>query len=288
VCAGKQGKYGEMSDKLFAAQADVKAASDPVPLLKGYAKDLGLDTAIFDKCLDEGEVAMDVASDGVAAQTFGVSATPAFFANDVQIYLVSTDALFYQIDYVSEFGSLPDIEPQAGDFHAKYTGSAIQAAMAVFLDFTSTDAAKYAIEVYPQIAQQYIDTGTLLYIFHPWAAEKGSLSYQAAVAAECAGEQDKFWEMQAKLFADQASWTVAKTPRDSFTGYADGLGLDKAKFETCLDGDWAALRAQAGSFVGSLYSVTSAQTYLFGGGSSLSGAPTYDQVKTIIDGVINQ
>jgi protein-disulfide isomerase len=288
TCAGRQGKYWEMNDKLFAAQTDVKAAADPTSLLKQYAKDLGLDSAAFDKCLDGGEAAADVASDGMAAQTFGVSSTPTLFVNDIQIPLLSTTAMFQVIDYVAATGSLPDIVPPTGDFHIKGNGQTAQAAMAVFLDYTSPDAAKYATEVYPQVAQQYIDAGNLLYFFHPWAGEKGSLSFQAAVAAECAGEQAKFWEMQDQLFKDQATWTAAKTPRDSFTGYATALGLDTAKFATCLDGDWAALRVRAGPIVGSMYGASAAQTYLFADGNSLTGAPTFDQVKAIIDGMIPQ
>jgi len=288
-CAGYQDKYWEMQEKLFSTQDAWSGLEDSIPTFMQYAADLGLDSAAFNQCLDGEEAAADVASDAMAAQTFGVDSTPTFFVNDIELYLISTDWLFYQIDYVGQFGSLPDIEPQAGDFHANFSGSAVKAAMAVFLDIASADAAKFATEVYPQIAKQYIETGALLYIFHPWAGEAGSLSYQAAVAAECGGEQGKFWEMQTKLFSDQAVWSAAKSPRDSFIGYAEGLGLDRAKFETCLKGEWAALRAKAGLFVGTLFGVESAQTYLFsGGGETLQGVPTFDQVKTVIDGVISQ
>ena len=51
-CAGEQGKYWEMHAKLFANQRALE-----VPALKGYAKDLKLDQAKFDKCLDSGDKA---------------------------------------------------------------------------------------------------------------------------------------------------------------------------------------------------------------------------------------
>lgn len=286
-CAGRQGKFWELNEKAFEAQTELKAAADALPLLKGYAKELGLDTAAFDACLDEGEAVTDVASDGMAAQTFGVSSTPTFFVNEVKIPLLNTETMFQVIDYVGAAGALPEILPQGGDFRVAGNLQAAQSAMAVFLDYTSADAAKYATEVYPLVAEQYIDAGSLIYIFHPWAGEAGSISSQAAIAAECGGEQTKFWEMQAKLFAEQVAWSTAKTPRDSFVGYAEELGLDRAKFEACLDGDWAALRAQAGSIVGLQYGVSAAQTYLFGDGNSLTGAPTFDEVKAILDGMIS-
>jgi protein-disulfide isomerase len=286
-CAGYQNKYWEMDEELFATQGAWGGLEDALPTFKQYAADLGLDTTSFNQCLDNGEASVDVASDAMAAQTFNVTSTPTFFVNDVQIPALSVAGMLQVIDYVASAGSLPEILPQDGDFHVAGNLQTAQAAMAVFLDYASTDAAKYATEVFPQIQAQYVDAGSLIYVFHPWAGELGSLSTQAAIAAECAGEQSKFWEMQAKLFSDQPAWTASKTPRDSFTGYAEGLQLDKAKFETCLDGDSAALRARAGAIVAMQYGVAAAQTYLFGDGNSLNGAPTFDQVKTILDGMIN-
>jgi protein-disulfide isomerase len=58
---------------------------------------------------------------------------------------------------------------------------------------------------------------------HPFAQ-------QAALAAEAAGQQGKFFEMADKLFTNQKEWTESQTPQAAFLKYADELGLDKAKF----------------------------------------------------------
>jgi len=134
-CAGKQDKYFEMEEKLFATQADWGALPDAIPAFKQYAADLGLDTKTFDQCLDGGETALDVAADSMAAQTFGVSSTPTFFVNDLQIPPELTGAVLQAIDYVAATGSLPEIMPQTEDFHVKGDLQAAQAAMAVFLDY---------------------------------------------------------------------------------------------------------------------------------------------------------
>lgn len=76
-CAGAQGKYWDMHGKLFASQGK----GLEVPALKGHAKEIGLDTAKFDACLDKGEMAaavQDHMKDGLEA---GVKATPSFFIN---------------------------------------------------------------------------------------------------------------------------------------------------------------------------------------------------------------
>ncbi|MCX6767227.1 MAG: thioredoxin domain-containing protein [Candidatus Micrarchaeota archaeon] len=75
-CANDQGKFWEMHDKLFADQGAL-AVTD----LKKYAKDLGLDTAKFNACLDGGQKTAVVQADFDEGSANGVSGTPAFFIN---------------------------------------------------------------------------------------------------------------------------------------------------------------------------------------------------------------
>jgi protein-disulfide isomerase len=75
-CAGDQAKYWEMHEKLFASHTALG-----VPQLKGYAKELGLDAAKFDRCLDSGEKAKLVDAGKKAGEEAGVTGTPAFFVN---------------------------------------------------------------------------------------------------------------------------------------------------------------------------------------------------------------
>lgn len=79
-CAGAQGKYWEMHDKLFVNQ-DALDILD----LKTYAAGLGLDTARFDGCLDSDMMASDVAADLQDGKAAGVTATPTFFVNGQKI-----------------------------------------------------------------------------------------------------------------------------------------------------------------------------------------------------------
>jgi protein-disulfide isomerase len=75
-CAGDQGKYWEMHDRLFAAAPKLEVTD-----LKAYARDLKLDEGRFTKCLDSGEKAKVVADHFKAGNDAGVRGTPAFFIN---------------------------------------------------------------------------------------------------------------------------------------------------------------------------------------------------------------
>lgn len=290
VCAGKLGKYWEMRDKLFASQDEFTATgADAVSLFKKYAKDLGVDATAFDKCLDNGEAALDVQADLMAGQAAGVSATPYFFVGDLPIRGgLPIDALGRIIDYVATGGPTPEIVPAAGDVHVRGNATSAKAITVAFVDYGNADSAKHALEVLPQLMTTYVDTGQMLYVLHAWSAKVGDASYQGAVAAECAGEQGKYWEMHDQLFKDQATWTSAKDAKQTFAGYAGSLGLDQAKFTQCLDSDAAKQRAEASNVVAALYGVPGAPVFLWNDGNGQQGSPTFDEFKTIIDSILNQ
>jgi len=52
----------------------------------------------------------------------------------------------------------------------------------------------------------------------------------AALAAEAAGEQGKFWEMHDLLFQWQEKWSASSNPESEFLAYAAQLGLDSNRF----------------------------------------------------------
>jgi protein-disulfide isomerase len=82
ACAADQGSenFWKLHDKMFGNQQ--KLAVDD---LKSYAKEIGVDSAKFDKCLDSGEKRGLVNADEKAGQQAGVSGTPAFFVNGIFI-----------------------------------------------------------------------------------------------------------------------------------------------------------------------------------------------------------
>lgn len=54
----------------------------------------------------------------------------------------------------------------------------------------------------------------------------------AAAAAEAAGRQGKFWDMQNLLFVNQKEWSNSPNPQDIFEKYATTIGLDVEKFKS--------------------------------------------------------
>jgi protein-disulfide isomerase len=290
VCAGKQNKYWEMHEQLFASQDEWPAeGADPTSFFKNYAKDLGLDTAAFNQCLDAGEAAMIVQGDLLTGESLGVNSTPSFFINDLPISGgLPIESLGQVIDYVATGAPTPEIVPSADDWHLRGNPQTARAVTVAFVDYASPESRQHAVEVLPELLKTYIEPGKLAYVLHPWSSSADSPSAQAAAAAECAGQQGKGWEMHDKLFAEQEAWTKAAEPRQSFADYAQSLGLDVDKFKACLDSDWAKQRVQAGNVVAALYGVPGAPVFLFNNGQGQQGSPSFEEFKTVIDSILNQ
>lgn len=73
-CAGAQGKYWEYHDRLYQRQAELSPA-----IYRQWAKDLGLNAAQFEQCLNSGQFAAEVQKDYADGEAAGVTGTPATF-----------------------------------------------------------------------------------------------------------------------------------------------------------------------------------------------------------------
>lgn len=74
--AGRQGKFWEMHDKIFANQRDLKPET-----FERYAQELGLDVARFRKDVADPAVKGRIDADMREAEKLGVGGTPAFYIN---------------------------------------------------------------------------------------------------------------------------------------------------------------------------------------------------------------
>jgi len=71
-CAGEQGRYWQMHDRLFASQKELEPWT-------AHAEAVGLDLPSFEACLSTGKHADEIRRDMAEARKAGVSGTPAFF-----------------------------------------------------------------------------------------------------------------------------------------------------------------------------------------------------------------
>jgi protein-disulfide isomerase len=97
-----------------------------------------------------------------------------------------------------------------------------------FSDYQCPYCRGFHQELFPQLKQKYIDTGLVQFIHKDLPLTRiHAQAMPAALAAVCAGQQGRFWQMHDALF--ESALAPALYPQ-----LAQRLGLDAAKFAACL------------------------------------------------------
>jgi protein-disulfide isomerase len=99
----------------------------------------------------------------------------------------------------------------------------------------------------------------------------------AAIAAEAAREQGKFWEMHDKLFQNQQALSPAV-----YIQLAKELGLDLARFDAARQSDRALSRIKEDVALAGRMGVNGTPT-MFVNGERVVGAVQFDALKPVID-----
>lgn len=87
---------------------------------------------------------------------------------------------------------------------------------------------KAAVPEVSKVAEEYGDSVRVIYKHYP--IQGHAQAFRAAEAAEAAGAQGKFWEMQKLIFENQATLS-----NSSYVTFAQQLGLDVDRFEKELN-----------------------------------------------------
>lgn len=97
-------------------------------------------------------------------------------------------------------------------------------------------------------------------IFHHFPLAMHAHARAAALAAEAAQEQGRFWDMHDVLYKEQALWSKAPEVDPLFEGYARTIGLDVERFKKDLAKPEVAARVDADHELGASRGVTSTPT----------------------------
>jgi protein-disulfide isomerase len=158
-----------------------------------------------------------------------------------------------------------------------------------FSDFQCPFCSRFVKDTMTQVQTDYVNTGKVKYVFADFPLESiHQFAFKAAEAASCAGQQGKFWEMHDRLFANQTALKPEDLPQ-----HAEAIGLDKAKFQQCLDSQQRAPSIRKTMAQGGDAGVTATPTLMVGviqPNSSkvkilrvLKGAQPFAAVKDAID-----
>jgi len=102
--------------------------------------------------------------------------------------------------------------------------------MVEFTDYQCPFCRRFETGSFAQLKKEYIDTGKLRFVSRDLPLEFHPNAPGAAVAARCAGEQNKFWEMRDAMMLD----TATDLGTESILKYGQKTNLDMTAFSACL------------------------------------------------------
>ena len=111
-----------------------------------------------------------------------------------------------------------------------------------FGDFQCPPCGKFS-EFVEELLKEY--NSRLRLVFRNFPLSGHEHAREAALAAEAAGLQGKFWEMHDTLYREQETWTKAPNVRELFESYAGTIGLNVDQFKKDVDGDKARERVDS-------------------------------------------
>lgn len=107
-------------------------------------------------------------------------------------------------------------------------------------------------------------------------------AFDAAVAAEAAGLQGKFWDMQNLIFQNQKSWSNAPNATAMFENYAQTIGLNLEQYKEDVAGMRARQRVEADLQRARALNLDSTPTILINGRPVPPDMMSVDAMKQII------
>lgn len=105
-----------------------------------------------------------------------------------------------------------------------------------FADFQCPNCGRFARDTAPQIVKEYIATGKANMVYKHFPI-RGPDSVAASMAAQCAGDQGKFWEFHDLLFNNQEAENSGWASAENMKTFASKLDLDREAFDICLDSE---------------------------------------------------
>ena len=154
-----------------------------------------------------------------------------------------------------------------------------------YSDFECPFCARFAIVTMPDVRQRLIATGKLRWRFMDFPLQGHTKSPVAHVAAACAADQGKFWEMEEALYGNQNTWVEDSRPEGKFFEYARRIGLDADSFRVCLESRRPWPKIEANRCSGEKLGVGGTPTFFVNGREWPGPYLAFDDLTRIVDSV---
>lgn len=153
-----------------------------------------------------------------------------------------------------------------------------------FSDYQCPFCKRFYHQTQDKLKKEYIDQGKLRIVYKDLPLSFHKQAYGAALAAHCAGEQGKYWEMHDMLFENN------KLEEDDLLEYAKNLALDTSRYRDCVKDNRFANQIEADIAEAGAADITGTPTFVLGktsddmiDGVRIRGAQSFENMKAEIE-----
>jgi protein-disulfide isomerase len=179
-------------------------------------------------------------------------------------------------------GDLGDTPGSLGNANAPLT-------MEITEDFQCPICGRFSNEQLGRLIDDFVRPGLLRIVAHDVDfLDRGSSteSLDAAAAAGCAGEQGRYWEYHAWLYANQHGENQGAFSPDRLRAIAGRVELDESSFAACLAGPTERAKVTAATNAALAAGISGTPTFVVNGGQPIPGLPTYDALSSYLRGLL--
>jgi protein-disulfide isomerase len=157
-----------------------------------------------------------------------------------------------------------------------------------FADFECPSCGNFATLTEPDVRSRLVNTGLIRFRFVDFPLQMHPNSRPAHLAAWCAAEQNRFWEMHDAIFSVQDRWSgyATRRPNRVFEELARGIGVNMAQYESCVSTNKYAGQIQSNVDEGIKRQVNGTPTFFIG--RTRAGPMGYDEFKRYVDQALEQ
>lgn len=235
------------------------------------------------------EVQFDSEDGKALAEKMKIKSLPAFVFDDsitkTDIYTQAQDIFQKQDDNylidTAQIGVQPGKYlslPQISENDAQVGPADAKVKIVLFSDFQCPFCKTFYEQDFKKAMTEYEDK--VLFSFKHVPLTIHDKAMDSSLAAECANEQGKFWEMADKLYGDQKTWSAAA----KFNGapYASAAGLNLTQFNQCVASKKFQDKITADNQTAQEFGISGTPA-VFVNDQFFGGVVPYEQLKQTID-----
>ncbi len=185
----------------------------------------------------------------------------------------------------------PDAEQEAFDLsEVGYDRGDPEAPIRIieFSDFGCVHCQSFHRETYPALHEEFVEEGKVAWKYVPISIAGFPNAEEAALAAKCAGQQDRFFEVAELIYRDAEAWTEADDPDPVLLELGEEAGLgDLDAYGTCVQERRHMEQVQEYSQLASEIGVQGTPTFVING-MPVQGAPPLDAFRQALNDLLEE